>query len=200
MSVLPEHPHLVQARGGPRSCSSRPALVREIEARNASIPEQVLQFLRFRVNLNIARAARMLHDVCAAPTRPALVADLGPATVQAADSGPARRYRYQPVSAASDPLPPPPTAKPRVLITLGTYPNADAAPLIRATVDAALDTGADVIAVLGNEDRGLPKTLPPNATVLDWVDMPTAKHRRTSARTDPAPGPRAKARRSRDPG
>ncbi len=38
------------------------ALVREIEARNASIPENVVRFLRCSVNLQIGVAARMLHE------------------------------------------------------------------------------------------------------------------------------------------
>ncbi|MCL2420207.1 MAG: ankyrin repeat domain-containing protein [Conexibacteraceae bacterium] len=38
------------------------ALVREIEARNTSIPEDVQQFLRFSANQQIGRAARMLHE------------------------------------------------------------------------------------------------------------------------------------------
>jgi ankyrin repeat protein len=38
------------------------ALVREIEARNASIPEEVVRFLRSSVNLQIGVAARMLHE------------------------------------------------------------------------------------------------------------------------------------------
>ena len=38
------------------------ALVREIEARNASIPESVVKFLRSSVNLQIGTAARMLHE------------------------------------------------------------------------------------------------------------------------------------------
>jgi hypothetical protein len=38
------------------------ALVREIEARNTSIPENVLRFVRSSVNLQIGQAARMLHD------------------------------------------------------------------------------------------------------------------------------------------
>ncbi|MGH2857753.1 MAG: ankyrin repeat domain-containing protein [Solirubrobacteraceae bacterium] len=38
------------------------ALVREIEARTASIPEEVLRFLRFSVNLQIGTAARMLSE------------------------------------------------------------------------------------------------------------------------------------------
>ncbi len=38
------------------------ALVREIDARNASIPEDVLRFLRFSVNMQIGQAARILHE------------------------------------------------------------------------------------------------------------------------------------------
>jgi ankyrin repeat protein len=38
------------------------ALVREIEARNASMPENVERFLRFSLNLQIGAAARMLHE------------------------------------------------------------------------------------------------------------------------------------------
>lgn len=42
--------------------SSWAALVREIEARNASISENVMRFLRSSVNLQIGSAARMLHE------------------------------------------------------------------------------------------------------------------------------------------
>jgi hypothetical protein len=42
--------------------SSWAALVREIEARNTSIPENVQRFLRFSVNMQIGAAARMLHE------------------------------------------------------------------------------------------------------------------------------------------
>src|SRR5579875_2023240 len=38
------------------------ALVREVEARNTSIPEDVIRFLRSSVNLQIGMAARMLHE------------------------------------------------------------------------------------------------------------------------------------------
>src|SRR6185437_4334007 len=41
---------------------SWPSLLREIEARNASIPENVMRFLRSSVNLQIGAAARMLHE------------------------------------------------------------------------------------------------------------------------------------------
>ena len=42
--------------------SSWAALVREIEARNTSIPENVQRFLRFSVNTQIGAAIRMLHE------------------------------------------------------------------------------------------------------------------------------------------
>jgi hypothetical protein len=38
------------------------ALIREIQARNALIPENVIRFLRWSVNLQIGQAARMLHE------------------------------------------------------------------------------------------------------------------------------------------
>jgi ankyrin repeat protein len=42
--------------------SSWPALVREIQARNASIPEHVVRFLSSSVNQQIGAATRMLHE------------------------------------------------------------------------------------------------------------------------------------------
>jgi len=42
--------------------SSWAALVREIEARNASVAEEVMRFLRSSINLRIGEAARMLHE------------------------------------------------------------------------------------------------------------------------------------------
>src|SRR5436190_6560380 len=56
------------------------ALVREIEARNASIPESVVRFLRFSVNLQIGAAARMLHE------NPALAESGFPAAVVLGDA------------------------------------------------------------------------------------------------------------------
>jgi hypothetical protein len=55
------------------------ALVREIEARNASIPENVERFLRSSVNLQIGAAARMLHE------NPALAESGFPAAVVLGD-------------------------------------------------------------------------------------------------------------------
>ena len=118
--------------------------------------------------------ADLYQHVSATPPTPALVADLGPATVQAADAGPAQRYGYRPFSVPGNPLPPPRTGKRRVLITLGTAANAGAASVIRTAVVAALERGADVLAVLGTDDRGSREMFPPEATVLEWVDMPAA--------------------------
>jgi ankyrin repeat protein len=59
---------------------SWPALVREIEARNATIPENVVRFLRFSVNMQIGAAARMLHE------NPALAESGFPAAVVLGDA------------------------------------------------------------------------------------------------------------------
>jgi ankyrin repeat protein len=56
------------------------ALVREVEARNASIPEDVVRFLRSSVNLQIGAAARMLHE------NPALAESGFPAAVVLGDA------------------------------------------------------------------------------------------------------------------
>ncbi len=56
-------------------------LVREIEARNASIPENVVRFLRSSLNLQIGAAARMLHE------DPALADSGFPAAVILGDAG-----------------------------------------------------------------------------------------------------------------
>src|SRR5271165_5602298 len=55
------------------------ALVREVEARNVSIPENVVQFLRFSVNTQIGAAARMLLE------NPALAESGFPAAVVLGD-------------------------------------------------------------------------------------------------------------------
>jgi hypothetical protein len=60
--------------------ASWPALVREIEARNASIPENVERFLRFSVNMQIGAAARMLQE------NPALAESGFPAAVVLGDA------------------------------------------------------------------------------------------------------------------
>lgn len=59
---------------------SWPALVHEIEARNAAIPEEVMRFLRSSVNLQIGMAARMLHE------NPALAESGFPAAVVLGDA------------------------------------------------------------------------------------------------------------------
>jgi enterobactin C-glucosyltransferase len=94
--------------------------------------------------------------------------------VQAPDAAPTQRFRYRPFSVPGHPLPPARIGKRRVLVTLGTFANPSAAALIRTAVAAALKNGADVIAVLGNHDRGSSETFPPGATALQWVDMGAA--------------------------
>jgi ankyrin repeat protein len=56
------------------------ALVREIDARNSAIPEDVVRFLSFSVNLQIGAAARMLHE------NPALAQSGLPAAVVLGDA------------------------------------------------------------------------------------------------------------------
>jgi hypothetical protein len=110
----------------------------------------------------------------AQPSPPTLIADLGPADVQAADVGAAQRYRYRPFAVPGKPVPPPRTGRARVLVTLGTYANPDAAQLIRVAVDAVLQHDVEVITVLGNRDRGTIDTFPRAVVALDWVDMTAA--------------------------
>jgi UDP:flavonoid glycosyltransferase YjiC (YdhE family) len=124
--------------------------------------------------LAAAGIADLYDRVSAAPTPPALVADLGPDGVQATDSPSVPRYTYRPFAVPGQPIPPPTSGKRRVLVTLGTYPSPSAATAIRAASSAALESGAEVIAVLGNADRGSREAFPRNVTVLEWVDMAAA--------------------------
>lgn len=74
---------------------SWPALVHEIEARNAEIPEEVMRFLRSSVNLQIGTAARMLHE------NPALAQSGFPAAVVLGDAARvAAELRRDPAAAA----------------------------------------------------------------------------------------------------
>ena len=109
----------------------------------------------------------------AIPTAPARRVDLGPSSVQAGDIPSVERYRYQPWSYPGLPLPVP-DGRPRVLVTLGTFDNPDAAERIRIVAEAADDAGAQVIAVLGNPDRRSATALPSGVVALDWTDMPEA--------------------------
>lgn len=118
--------------------------------------------------------ADLYERASTAPQPPALVADLGPASLHTADMPPVRRYGYRPFAVPGQPLPPTRSGTRRVLVTLGTYANANAAARIRGAAVAALDNGADVTAVLGNADRGPREDFPHGVTALDWVDMPAA--------------------------
>lgn len=108
----------------------------------------------------------------ATPQPPVLVADLGSAEAQAPDIGTVQRYRYQPLSVPGRPVPARQQGKRRVLITLGTYTNPDAAALLRSAAADAMQDGTEVIAVLGNDDRGSRESFPAGVTALKWVDMP----------------------------
>jgi UDP:flavonoid glycosyltransferase YjiC (YdhE family) len=115
----------------------------------------------------------LYDDVGASPAQAVLSVDLGSLSVQAADIPPTFRYRYQPWSQPGQPLPAG-DGRPRVLVTLGTYDNPDAAHRIRLVVAAVHDVGAQPIAVLGNADRHAGDDFPAGAAALDWVDMPAA--------------------------
>ena len=116
----------------------------------------------------------LYERLSATPPRPALVADLGLPALQASDIDPPQRYRYQPFSVPGQPFPPPQRGTRRVLVTLGTYASAGAASLIRTAAAAAHAAGADVIAVLGNVDRGRAEMFPAGVTALEWVDLSAA--------------------------
>jgi UDP:flavonoid glycosyltransferase YjiC (YdhE family) len=118
--------------------------------------------------------ANVYKQLGTAPLEPTLTVDLGIGSIQAPDAGDAQRYRYQPFSLAYEAQPPQPTAKHRVLVTLGTYPDPRAAEVIRTVAGAALETGAEVIAVLGNDDRQSEELFLPGVKVLKWVDMAAA--------------------------
>ena len=107
------------------------------------------------------------------PARAALRVDLGARSVQADDIHPVARYRYRPWSYPGLPLPDH-DGRRRVLVTLGTYDNPDAAERIRIVIGAAHDAGAQVIGVLGNRDRRSVAALPAGVVPLDWIDMPAA--------------------------
>ena len=107
------------------------------------------------------------------PTEPVLRLDLGAASVQASDIPAVARYRYLPWAQPGQALPEP-DGRPRILVTLGTFGNPDAAHRIRAIVAAAHECGAQVIAALGNADRHSTDEFPSGTTVLDWIDLPAA--------------------------
>jgi UDP:flavonoid glycosyltransferase YjiC (YdhE family) len=127
------------------------------------------------VDESAAAGIRDVYEaVSAEPSAPTVTADLGPSSLQADDAGMAHRYRYRPFSVPGRTLPPSEEGRRRVLVTLGTYANADAPALTRAAAHAAQDAGAEVIAVLGNEDRRVGEPFRCHVTVLDWVDMEAA--------------------------
>jgi UDP:flavonoid glycosyltransferase YjiC (YdhE family) len=104
---------------------------------------------------------------------PDLRVDLGYGGVQAADIPSAiERYRYVPWSPPAPPLPPP-NGKPRVLVTLGTFPHTDAASRLRTAAEAAAALDTDVVVAIGNRDRLHGGSWPTGLLTADWIDIPT---------------------------
>ncbi|MGI5175767.1 glycosyltransferase [Dactylosporangium sp. CA-152071] len=103
---------------------------------------------------------------------PSLRVDLGSAALQASDIDQAiERYRYVAWSPPTELLAPP-GLKPRVLVTLGTFPKPGAAERLQQAVGAATELDAEPVVVLGNEDRRSLDGWPSSVTVREWVDLP----------------------------
>jgi UDP:flavonoid glycosyltransferase YjiC (YdhE family) len=119
----------------------------------------------------MAGLADLYGSVGATARAPTLRVDPGPAGVQAPDVDPSvRRYRFVPWAPPAQPLPPP-GPDPRVLLTLGTFPNAHAAQRLRTAAAAAGDLGVDLVVVLGHDDRGDAAGWPAGARVEKWVNL-----------------------------
>jgi UDP:flavonoid glycosyltransferase YjiC (YdhE family) len=124
-----------------------------------------------------AEATRALADAYAefgtSSREPAVTVDLGAASIQSSDAGELPRFRYVPWALAGEVLPPT-DGRPRVLVTLGTFDNPQAATRIRTCVQAAQDAGAQVVVALGNPDRRQGDAFPDDVIVADWLDLPAA--------------------------
>jgi UDP:flavonoid glycosyltransferase YjiC (YdhE family) len=112
-----------------------------------------------------------LYSAFGASPRPTMLrVDLGPQRLQAADAAAASRFRYRPWSApAAVRTLPERTRRRRILVTLGTFPNPDAAARLAAAARAAASTGAETIVVLGNRDIS-DHPWPHEAVIVPWVD------------------------------
>jgi UDP:flavonoid glycosyltransferase YjiC (YdhE family) len=112
-----------------------------------------------------------LYSSFGASPRPAVVrVDLGPQRLQASDAATASRFRYRPWSPPHAMVTlPVPTRRRRILVTLGTVPNPDAAVRLATAARAAASTGAETIVVLGNRDISV-QPWPHDAVVVPWVD------------------------------
>jgi glycosyltransferase len=120
-----------------------------------------------------AGLADLYRSVGATPRQPVLRVDLGSASVQSTDAEPAvYRYRYLPWGIPAEALPPP-GSTPRVLLTLGTFPHPDAADRLRTAACAAAEVGAELVVVLGHDDRGDDRGWPAGTTVVRRVDLPS---------------------------
>ena len=96
--------------------------------------------------------------------------DLGPQRLQAPDAGAVSRFRYRPWSppAVGGTLSAP-IRRRRILVSLGTSPNPDAAARLATAARAAASTGAETIVVLGNRDIS-DQSWPDDAVVVPWID------------------------------
>lgn len=121
----------------------------------------------------VAGLADLYRKLGATPSPPALRVDLGPAEVQASDIEPGvHRYRYTPWAPSATPLPAP-NGRSRVLLTLGTFPHPSAADRLRIAANAAAEADAELVVVLGHDDRGDRDGLPEQALVARWVHLPS---------------------------
>jgi UDP:flavonoid glycosyltransferase YjiC (YdhE family) len=93
--------------------------------------------------------------------------------VQDTDIPDVTRYRYQPWSHPGQAIPEP-DGRQRIIVTLGTFDNPEAAGQIRLAAAAGQDAGAQVLAVLGNQDRRSIDDFRAGVHVLDWIDLPAA--------------------------
>jgi UDP:flavonoid glycosyltransferase YjiC (YdhE family) len=111
----------------------------------------------------------LYESLGSSPHPPAMRVDLGPDRLQAADAEKAARFRYRTWSPGSTVNLPEPKDRGRILVTLGTFPNPDAASRLATAARAAAASGAETVVVLGNRDAGA-QTWPEGVVVVPWVD------------------------------
>jgi UDP:flavonoid glycosyltransferase YjiC (YdhE family) len=116
--------------------------------------------------------ADLYASVGADAGEPDLRVDLGPADVQepSATSG-VSRYRFRPFALTAAELPPP-AGRPRILLTLGTFPHPGAARRLRTAAAAAAGLDAETVVVLGHADRGTEdRGWPASVLVTPFVNL-----------------------------
>jgi hypothetical protein len=118
--------------------SSWAALVREIEARNTSIPEEVVRFLRSSVNFQIGVAARMLRE------NPALAESGFPAAVVLGEAGLVEAELRRDPGAATRVDPPSGWTALHLACASRFHVDPARAPGLAAVTAMLLDAGADI--------------------------------------------------------